>query len=189
MPFYRQTIGGHFYKDYKNGNSKRVSEKEYLKNVRRVKGGASAKLFKGINYDLIPVTNKNVLNTGKNKIYSKVNGKNELLVNEFKKPLYQLTNSNGYPILYKPSNGPNSYSVFSPNGGKTKYYKKDNIPHKIENVSETTKPNNTKSKSKNYVCECSCEKTEEQNIIMNTFLKNPEITSTNNPLFVPKYST
>ena len=42
MPFYRQTIGGHFYKDYKNGNSKRVSEKEYLKNVRRVKGGANA---------------------------------------------------------------------------------------------------------------------------------------------------
>ena len=40
MPFYRQTIGGHFYKDYKNGNSKRVSEKEYLKNVRRVRGGA-----------------------------------------------------------------------------------------------------------------------------------------------------
>ena len=40
MPFYRQTIGGRFYKDYKNGNSKRVSEKEYLKNVRRVKGGA-----------------------------------------------------------------------------------------------------------------------------------------------------
>ena len=42
MPFYRQTIGGHFYKDYKNGNSKRVSEKEYLKNVRRVKGGAAS---------------------------------------------------------------------------------------------------------------------------------------------------
>ena len=41
MPFYRQTIGGHFYKDYKNGNSKRVSEKEYLKNIRRVKGGAT----------------------------------------------------------------------------------------------------------------------------------------------------
>ena len=41
MPFYRQTIRGHFYKDYKNGNSKRVSEKEYLKNVRRVKGGAT----------------------------------------------------------------------------------------------------------------------------------------------------
>ena len=40
MPFYRQTIGGRFYKDYKNGNSKRVSEKEYLKNVRRVNGGA-----------------------------------------------------------------------------------------------------------------------------------------------------
>ena len=42
MPFYRQTIGGHFYKDYKNGNSKRVSEKEYLKNVRRVRGGAES---------------------------------------------------------------------------------------------------------------------------------------------------
>jgi hypothetical protein len=41
MPFYRQTIGGHFYKDYKNGNCKRVSEKEYLKNVRRVKGGVA----------------------------------------------------------------------------------------------------------------------------------------------------
>ena len=39
MPHYRQTIGGRYYKDLKNGNSVRVSEEEYNKNVRRVRGG------------------------------------------------------------------------------------------------------------------------------------------------------
>lgn len=96
MPHYRQTIGGRYYKDLKNGNSVRVSEEEFNRNVRRVRGGSNNANNLGDLVEesnglggMVPVTNNN-----ENPLY------------KLKKAGTNMINAEGNPVFgYKKPNG------------------------------------------------------------------------------------
>ena len=110
MPHYRQTIGGRYYKDLKNGNSVRVSEEEYNKNVRRVRGGfkvdtdpvkgASGSIING--YRKLLGNNNNPISRNGIQIYTKT-GNDQYVLND--NTMTPIPNNNKVkPVIALPAN-------------------------------------------------------------------------------------